>query len=131
MKNNFLILSIILFFNIIIIPISISYEQFNFNVTEVEIKEDGNRFLGKKRGTATTNDGILINADEFDYNKIKNILKIKGNIEFIDTEKKIKIYSDNATYLKQEEKIFTEGNSKGIDQDGTTITAINLITTKI
>ena len=123
MKNNFLILSILLFFNVIVIPISISYEQFNFNVTEVEIKEDGNRFLGKKRGTATTNDGILINADEFDYNKIKNILKIKGNIEFIDTEKKIKIYSDNATYLKQEEKIFTEGNSKGIDQDGTTITA--------
>ena len=49
MKNNFLILSILLFFNVIIIPISISYEQFNFNVTEVEIKEDGNRFLGKKR----------------------------------------------------------------------------------
>ena len=49
MKNNFLILSILLFFNVIIIPISISYEQFNFNVTEVEIKEDGNRFLGKKK----------------------------------------------------------------------------------
>ena len=73
MKSNFLIISLILIFNFVIIPISISYEQFNFDVTEVEIKEDGNRFLGKKRGTATTNDGVLINADEFDYDKIKNI----------------------------------------------------------
>jgi LPS-assembly protein len=66
MKNNFLIIAIILLFNFIIIPISISYEQFNFDVTEVEIKEDGNRFLGKKKGTATTDKGMLINADEFD-----------------------------------------------------------------
>jgi len=123
MKNNFLIIVIISFFNFIIIPISISYEQFNFDVTEVEIKEDGNRFLGKKRGTATTDKGMLINADEFDYDKIKNILKINGNIEFIDSEKQIKLYSDKATYLKEKEKIFTEGNSKAIDQDGTIITA--------
>ncbi|WP_435115679.1 organic solvent tolerance protein [Candidatus Pelagibacter bacterium nBUS_49] len=123
MKNNFLIIAVILLFNFIIIPVSISFEQFNFDVTEVEIKEDGNRFLGKKRGTATTDKGMLINADEFDYDKIKNILKINGNIEFIDSEKQIKIYSDKAIYLKQEEKVFTEGNSKGIDQDGTIITA--------
>ena len=123
MKNNFLIIVIISFLNFIIIPISISYEQFNFDVTEVEIKENGNRFLGKKRGTATTDKGMLIDADEFDYDKIKNILKINGNIEFIDSEKQIKLYSDKATYLKEKEKIFTEGNSKAIDQDGTIITA--------
>ena len=123
MKNNFLIISILLFFNFIIIPISISYEQFNFDVTEVEIKEDGNRFFGKKGGTATTDNGLLINADEFDYNKIENILKINGNIEFIDSQKKIKIYSDSSTYLKNKEKIFTQGNSKAINNDGTTITA--------
>ena len=123
MKNNFLIISIILLFNLIVIPFSISYEQFNFDVTEVEIKEDGNRFIGKKKGTATSNNGMLINADEFDYDKIKNILKVNGNTEFVDSQKEIKIYSDSATYLKQEEKIFTEGNSKGIDKDGTVITA--------
>ena len=78
MKNNFLAIILVLIFNFIIIPISISYEQFNFDVTEVEIKEDGNRFLGKKRGTATTNDGLLIKADEFDYDKIQNIrLEVK------------------------------------------------------
>ncbi len=123
MKNNFLIISILLLFNFIVISISNSYEQFNFDVTEVQIKEDGNRFIGKKKGTATSNNGMLINADEFDYDKIKNILRINGNVEFIDSQKDIKIYSDSGTYLKQEEKIFTEGNSKGIDKDGTIITA--------
>ena len=48
MKNNFLIITIISFFNFIIIPVSISYEQFNFDVTEVEIKEDGIDFLEKR-----------------------------------------------------------------------------------
>ena len=51
-------------------------------------------------------DGTVITADNFDYDKIKNILKVNGNIEFIDSQKEIKIYSDSATYLKQEEKIF-------------------------
>ena len=123
MKNNFIIIILILLFNFTIIPFSISYEQFNFDVTEVEIKEEGNRFIGKKKGTATSDNGMLINADKFDYDKITNILKVNGDIEFIDSKKQIKIYSDSGTYLKQEEKIFTEGNSKAIDKDGTTITA--------
>ena len=122
MKNNFVIY-LIFIFNVILISNSHSYEQFNFDVTQVEIKEDGNRFIGNKRGTATTSKGIIIHADKFDYDKINNILKINGNIEFIDSQKKIKIYSDNGTYFKQEEKIFTEGNSKAINNDGTTITA--------
>ena len=74
MKNNFLIINIFLLLNILLITNSISYEQFNFDVTEVEIKEDGNRFFGRKKGTATTNDGLLIKAEEFDYDKIQNIL---------------------------------------------------------
>ena len=123
MKNNFLIIKIFLILNILLITSSISYEQFNFDVTEVEIKEDGNRFLGKKRGTATTNDGLLIKADEFDYDKIQNILKIKGDIEFEDSKEKFKIFSDQGIYFKQQEKIFTEGNSKAIDEDGNVITA--------
>ena len=138
MKNNFLIINIFLILNILLITNSISYEQFNFDVTEVEIKEDGNRFFGRKKGTATTNDGLLIKADEFDYDKIQNILKIKGNIEFDDSKEKFKIFSDQGTYFKQQEKVFTEGNSKAIDEDGVVITAhkfeydknLNIITAK-
>ncbi|MDB3982000.1 organic solvent tolerance protein [Candidatus Pelagibacter sp.] len=123
MKNNFLIGCFLLLLNIFFTSSSFSYEQFNFDVTEVEITNDGNRFIGKKRGTARTNEGLIIDADEFDYDKILNILNIKGNIKFNDNIKKIKIFSDNATYLKNKEKIFTEGNSKAIDKNGVVMTA--------
>ena len=123
MKNNFLIISILIIFNLFITQHSYSIETFNFNVTEVEIKDDGNKFIGKNKGIATTDDGMQIEADEFEYDKILNILKVKGSVKFNDEIKNIKIFSDKATYEKNIEKIFTKGNSKATDQDGVTISA--------
>ena len=36
-----------------------SQEQFNFDVTQIDILENGNKFIGTKRGTITSDDGIL------------------------------------------------------------------------
>ena len=52
-----------------------SQEQFNFDVTQIDILENGNKFIGTKRGTITSNNGIIINADQFEYQKKLNILK--------------------------------------------------------
>ena len=130
MKSNFLIISLILIFNFVIIPISISYEQFNFDVTEVEIKDEGNRFIGKKRGRITTNDGVILDADEFEYDKKLNILNASGNVKINDTVKKTIIYTNEITYLKNTEIIFTEGDSKALE-DGLTIYADNFRYNKI
>ena len=65
MKNKKInILSNILFLLLICINVNAS-EQFNFDVTEIEISENGNKFVGKKRGTISTNNGIIIKANEF------------------------------------------------------------------
>ena len=45
-------------------------DEFNFDVTEIEILNEGNLFKGLKRGTVTTNDGLIITANEFEYDKI-------------------------------------------------------------
>ena len=69
MKNRFLyILSV---FIIIIFFISNSYssEQFSFDVTNIEILENGNVFKGSNKGIIKTNDGLIIIADSFEYNK--------------------------------------------------------------
>ena len=58
-----------------------SDDQISFDVTEIEILDGGNKIIGKNRGTITTNNGITIEADEFEFDKIKNILKAKGNIK--------------------------------------------------
>ena len=92
-------------------------DQFNFDVTEVEITENGNKFKGIKRGTIKTNDGIIINADEFDYHKVKNILNAKGKVQVFDQLNNYIIYSDKITYFKNNEIIFSSGNSKAISEN--------------
>ena len=47
MKNNFFLFFLLIFY-ISFSSSSLSGEQFSFDVTEVEIKEDGNIFIGKK-----------------------------------------------------------------------------------
>ena len=100
MKNKICSIIIGLFLSIIFPYKSFGYEQFNFDITEVEILDEGNIVKGLKKGTITTDDGIIINSDKFYYNKIKNLLVTEGNVEIIDTIKNIKINSDKLTYIK-------------------------------
>ena len=124
MRNNiFCILSLIIF-NIFVFTKVNSADQFNFNITEVEIQDNGNIYKGLKRGTVTTNDGITINADKFNYNKSLNILNANGNVQIEDSVNKYKIYSDEITYLRNKNIIFTKGNSKAFNlKDSSTIEA--------
>ena len=113
MRNKLLKTIIILI--IFIFKINSTFaDDFNFNVTEIEITDNGNFFKGLKRGTVTTNDGIILDADEFDYNKKTNILNAKGNVKVNDQINNFYIYSDKITFLKNENIILTEKNSKGI-----------------
>ena len=120
MLNKFKILIFIIFifqFNILL-----AQDQFNFDVTEIEIKENGNKFFGLKRGTITTENGLVINADKFIYDKILNILDAEGNVKIIDKLNNYTIYTNKITYLKNDEIIFTKGDSKAVN-DNTVILA--------
>ena len=64
-------------------------EPFIFNVTEIEILEDGNQIYGYKGGTATSEDGSTITAENFFYNKLTNILETSGNVKYLDKIKNI------------------------------------------
>ena len=116
MKNNKFILYIILILNLILFTQTKSEETFNFDVTEAEITNNGNTFKGKKRGIASTEDGIFITADNFEYDKILNILYANGNVILDDTLEGVKIFTEDITYLKNKEIIFTKGRSKATDQ---------------
>ena len=102
--------------------ILLAQDQFNFDVTEIEIKENGNKFFGLKRGTITTDSGLVINADKFIYDKILNILDAQGNVKIIDRLNNYTIYTNKITYLKNDEIIFTKGDSKAVN-DNTVILA--------
>ena len=90
-----------------------SKEEFNFEVTEIEILDEGNFFRGFKRGNVKTIDGNLtITADTFEYDKIKNILTAEGGVILKDTIKNYLIESDYITYFKSNEIVLSKGETR-------------------
>ena len=108
MKNKILNFEIIFFIFSISTSNSISEIQFNFDVTNIEILNNGNTFKGSNRGIITADNGIVINGDNFKFEKESNILNVTGNVKIEDTIKNYIIFADNVTYLKNEELIITK-----------------------
>ena len=117
MKNKFKNLFIFFFVNFMLTLNVNSNEIFNFDVTTVEILDNGNKFKGYNRGTISTNDGIKIDADTFVYEKSTNYLNAKGNVVIKDNIKNYIIYADEISYFKDNEIISSNGNSKIINNN--------------
>ena len=77
--------------------------------------QNGNKFVGTKRGTITSNNGIEINADEFEYDKKLNVLKARGNVQIVDEINNYEIFSQNIIYEKNNDFIYTNKKSKALD----------------
>jgi LPS-assembly protein len=112
MKSKKLIF--ILFFLIFLSGTSLnSKEEFTFEVTEIEILNEGNLFKGLKRGDATSIDGsVTITADTFEYDRTRNILVAEGNVVLKDKIKNYLIESNHITYYKNNEKIFSKDKTR-------------------
>ena len=111
MKNNIYILILLIFFSTYSSWIYAG-EQFNFDVTEIEIFEKGNKFKGTKRGKITSNNGVELDADTFEYDKTTNVLNAKGNVILKDLNNDTIILSNDITYNKAKERIFTNSRSR-------------------
>ena len=79
--------------------------------------------------TKAINENNTITSN-FKFNKIQNILNAEKNVKLIDKKDDFTIFTDKATYLKNDEIVFTEGNSKAINENNT-ITASNFKFNKI
>ena len=86
-------------------------EDFKFEVTELEIVENGNKIIGTKRGLIETDNGLTLEANEFIYNKISNILNVSGNVVINDKINNYLINSDFATYNKKIDEVTISQNS--------------------
>jgi len=91
---------------------SVSSDEFNFNITELQITENGNTIKGVNGGIVTSkNNEIVITADNFKYNKFTTLLEAEGNVKLIDKIQNIVIESNEIFYLKNKEEIYTKGKS--------------------
>ncbi len=123
MKNKFKNLFIIFIVNLLLTINVNANEIFDFDVTTIEILDNGNKFKGYDRGVISTNDGIIIDADTFLYEKSSNFLNAKGKVVIKDNFRNYILYADEISYFKDKEIIFTKGNSKIINNNGQEIIA--------
>jgi LPS-assembly protein len=114
MKNKiYHYLTIICLFNFFIISTN-GVEQFNFNITDIEILENGRIFKSSNKGVVKANNGIVIYANSFEYDKVTNILNASGDVKMEDAVEDYTIFADNVTYLKDDEEVFTKGKTKSM-----------------
>ncbi len=96
--------------------ISTSYqgisEEFIFEGEEIEILNEGKKLVSKKGVKVTTDDKTEIIADEFEYDKVKNELLLKGNILIENSNDKTLIRSNEIKYFKTLGKIITYGDTQ-------------------
>ena len=112
MKNKITIIFFIIF-NLIILN-AFGEDQINFDVSEIEILDGGDKIIGKNRGIISTNNGITIEADQFKFDKIKNFLEAKGNILITDQINDYNFSAQNISYDKNKEKIKIIGKAEAL-----------------
>jgi len=110
MKNKFTVI----FFLILLsstVSSSIMAEEFIFEVSTLEITDDGNVYKGKSRGKIKANTQLELISDNFEYYKKTNQLKTSGNVKLYDFTNNITIGAEAIFYFKDIEKIFMKGKT--------------------
>ena len=110
MKNKIKKLIFFLLLNIFILT-NVIAQEINFEANSIELKDNDKRIIAKNN-VKIFNEKEVIYADEMDYNKLNQIITAKGNIRIENLEENIKVFSDELTYIKNEEKIILTKNVK-------------------
>ena len=110
MKNKFITFFLITIFTICNIS-QLFAEEFIFEVTDLEITENGNIYKGNNRGTVRTDNNLKLISNNFEYLKKINQLEANGDVQLFDLKNDIIINAQQIFYLKNEEKIFTVGKT--------------------
>ena len=110
MKNKFLTLFLILLFCFGIVKQVLSNE-FIFEVTDLEIVDNGNIYKGNNRGKIITDNQLELISNNFEYLKKINRLEANGDVQLFDFKSDITINAEKIFYLKNDEKVFTLGET--------------------
>ncbi len=110
MKNKFIKVLLIFVLSLSFIRLTIA-DEFIFEVSELKVTDNGNKYKGINKGKITTENKIEITSDNFEYLKKINQLEIFGNAQIFDSKNDIKINAQNIFYLKNKEIIYTVGKT--------------------
>ena len=106
MKINikFTVLLIYIFF---VSQINLSSDEFYFEGEEIQILDEGNKLISKNGVKITTDNDLVFEGKEFEYDKTKLELVLSDNVIIKDIKKNIIIKTNKIKFLKKDEKLFT------------------------
>ena len=110
MKNKFIITIFLVLLNLHS-PRIVLAEEFIFEISNIEITDNGNVYKGKNRGKIVTDTQLEIVSDNFEYLKKTNQLKAVGNVQLFDLKNKISINAKTIHYFKDKDKISSIGKT--------------------
>ena len=115
MKNSLLKIFILIF--LFLNVNNSTSEEFELKSENINILDSGDIIEAKGKVEVKTDNEIIITGDKSILNKKKSLINAVGNVELIDKKSKTIINSDNITYNKIENLIYTKGPSKAYFQD--------------
>ena len=110
MKNKFVTFFLILLFSLSNLN-QVLAEEFIFEISDLDIMDNGNVYKGNNRGTVRTNNKLELISNNFEYLKKINRLEANGDVQLFDLNNDITINAQQIFYFKNEEKIFTLGKT--------------------
>ena len=110
MKNRFIITIFLVLLNLNL-PKTVLAEEFMFEVSNLEITDNGNIYKGKNRGKIISDTQIELVSDSFEYLKKTNQLKVEGNVRLFDLKNDISINAETIFYYKDKNRISSIGKT--------------------
>ena len=108
MKSKFFILKIFIYFFFIIFYNKILSDQLIFIAYEIKSLDKGNKIIAYNGIEIIDPNGIVINGNKFEYDKIKSVVKIDGNVVVVDNINGVTINSEEVIYLRNDNKIISK-----------------------
>ena len=111
MKNNILIYFIFIFVLSFFFENKVKGQELQFNATEIQSLEKGNKIIARNGVEIIDPKGIVIKADQGEYDKILSIIKVKHNVEVTDLTNNYVLTTNEAVYFVNENKIISKNET--------------------
>ena len=101
---------LVIFYLVIFLPLISHSQEIDFEASDIKIVDE-NKIIAFNSKTNIPSNNILVESDEVEYNKEKNLLIFKGNVLLIDKENRISIKSNKIRYDRNLDLINSLGDT--------------------
>ena len=126
MKNNIVNYFIVFLVFLFLFENKVNSQEIQFNASEIQSLDDGNKIIAYNGVEIIDPKGIVIQANDSEYDKLKSILKVKNNVSINDTINNNTLFTNEAIYFINENKIISKDKTVIKIEENYTIDSSNI-----